>query len=76
MFLSKSPFYHIYVTVGHNITHSIKSYMLNYMFCLDEPLFTLPADYTRVPNANPNIDDSGKCHRNSQEKETYEFGLD
>ena len=50
--------------------------MLNYMFCLDEPLFTLPADYTRVPNANPNIDDNGKCHRNSQEKETYEFGLD
>ena len=59
--LSKSPFYHIYVTVSHKITHSTKADMLTHMFYLDTPLFT--AYYTRVLHANPNIDDNGICHR-------------
>ena len=74
--LSKSPFYHIYVTVGHNITHSTKADMLTHMFYLDKPIFTKPADYTKVPHANTNMDDNGIRHRNLWEKEAYEFGLD
>ena len=76
MFLSKSPFYHIYVTVSHNITHSTKADMLTHMFYLDKPLFAKPADYTRVLHANSNIDYNGIRQRNSWEKEAYEFGLD
>ena len=36
MFLSKSPFYHIYVTVSHNITRSTKADMLTHMFYQDQ----------------------------------------
>ena len=64
------------ITVSHNITYSTKADMLTHKFYLDAPLFTYPADYTRVPHANPNIDDNCICHRNSWEKEGYEFGLD
>ena len=38
--LSKSPFYHIYVTVSHKITRSIKADTLTHVFYLDTPLFT------------------------------------
>ena len=61
MFLSKSPFYHIYVTVSHKITHSTKADMLTHMFYLDTPVFT--AYYARVLHANPNIDDNDIHHR-------------
>ena len=37
MFINKSPFYHIYVTVSHNMTHSTEADMLNHMFYLDKP---------------------------------------
>ena len=36
--LSKSPFYHIYVTLSQKITHSTKADMLTHMFYLDTPL--------------------------------------
>ena len=73
MFLSKSPFYHIYVTVSHNITHS--RYVDPYVLPRQTP-FHLPADYARVPHANLDIDDNSIRHRNLCEKEAYEFGLD
>ena len=38
--LSKIPFYHIYVTVSHKVTHSTKADMLTCMSYLDTPLFT------------------------------------
>ena len=63
------------ITVSLNITHSTKADMLTHMFYLDTALFTQPADYTRVPHENPNIDDNGIRHRNSWEKEAYEFGF-
>ena len=50
--------------------------MLTHMFYLDKPIFTKPADYTKVPHANTNMDDNGIRHRNLWEKEAYEFGLD
>ena len=31
-FLNRSPFYHIYVTVNHNITRSTKADMLTHVF--------------------------------------------
>ena len=64
MFINKSPIYHIYVTVSHNMTHSTEADMLNHMFYLDKPLFTEPADYTMVPHANPDIDYNGIRQRN------------
>ena len=74
MFFNKSPFYHIYVTVSHNITQSSKADMLTHMFYLEKPLFTQP-EYTRVSHGNPNVDYNGIRQRNSWEKELYEFGL-
>ena len=63
------------ITVSHSITHNTEVDMFTYIFYLDTFLFTKPADYTRVPHANPNIDDNGIHHRNSWEKEAFEFGL-
>ena len=56
------------ITFSRNITHSTKADMLTYMFYLNTPFFTQPADYTRIPHASPNIDDNGIRHRNTWEK--------
>ena len=50
--------------------------MLTHMFYLDPPLFTQTADYIRVPHANLNTGENSIRHKNSWEKEGYEFGLD
>ena len=52
--LSKSPFYHIYVTVSHKITHSTKADMLTHMFYLDTTPFhinqlTAVGFYMQIP---------------------------